>query len=66
MQNAMLSGIAQHFREAGASKEQAYQGMPIKGDTPKSLVDKVYTKKPTRAAAIMDGWSDCLDGAAPI
>jgi hypothetical protein len=66
MQNAMLSGIAEQFRENGASKEQAYQGMPIKGDTPNSLVDKVYAEKRTRAVAIMDGWNGCVVGAPPI
>jgi hypothetical protein len=61
LQNAMLSGLAQEQKAAGRSKQQAVDGLPIKGDTPTALVNKVYAGDQTRAAAMMSAWNDCVD-----
>ena len=63
MQNAMLSGLAQEYRAAGRSKKEAYESLPIKGDTPKSLVDTVFAGKQDRAKAMLEAWNACM---APV
>jgi hypothetical protein len=63
MQNSMLSGLAQEHKAAGKTREQTYELLPLKGDTPRQMVDAVYAKPQTRAVAMMAAWDDCM---API
>jgi hypothetical protein len=63
MQNAMLSGLAQEHKAAGMSKKQAYESLPIPGETPKALVDAVYKNSDDRANAMLNAWNTCI---APV
>jgi hypothetical protein len=60
MQNSMLAGLAQEYKAAGKTKAQAYELLPLKGNTPKAMDDAVYAKSQTRAVATMDAWDDCI------
>jgi hypothetical protein len=60
MQNAMLSGVAQEYKAAGKSQQQAYAGLPIQGDTPKSLVETVYANQDDRSGAMLRAWNSCI------
>lgn len=61
MQNGMIAGVAQTYRDAGLPKERAYQRFArFEGDTPKSIIDSVYARSVTRSEAMLDTWHACM------
>jgi hypothetical protein len=60
VQNAMISSLAQEYRAAGKTKQEAYADLPLQGDKPKSLVDTVYAGNQDHAHTMLGAWDACI------
>jgi hypothetical protein len=61
MQNAMIAGIAQTNRNAGTSKEQVIEQFSSFGsDTPRFIINDVYSQSSNRAKTVQDTWNSCM------
>ncbi|HUL61339.1 MAG TPA: hypothetical protein VLU43_18825 [Anaeromyxobacteraceae bacterium] len=61
MQNTMIASVAFRQRKAGATREQAYkQFEAFKSETPRRIVDSVYTGTGDRGATMLGEWESCI------
>jgi hypothetical protein len=61
MQNGFIADTAQRYRDAGAPKEKAYdQFSKLPSETPRVIIDKVYSHSKGDTTEQMDAWTSCI------
>ena len=60
MQNVIIATIAESYKNIGAPKENAYRYFEKLGDTPKHIIDDVYSRFQGGPQAQLAIWESCM------